>query len=263
MSAARFEGLCVLVTGAARGLGRRAAERFAGEGAGLVLCDLDGAALEETAVALAREGAAVETVTGDVGHEETHGALVERALARWRRVDVAVNNAGVAHPFMKLAETDPAVMERMLAVNVMGVFHGLRAQIPVMERQHRETGRGGAILNVSSVAGVVGAPLLAAYAAAKHAVVGLTRSAAGETARRGVRINALCPAFTDTHMVADMLERMHGGADEAEARLVANLPMRRLASPDEIVEAMLFACAPANGFMTGQTLVIDGGLSAV
>ncbi|MBL8587705.1 MAG: SDR family oxidoreductase, partial [Methylobacteriaceae bacterium] len=174
------------------------------------------------------------------------------------RLDAAVNNAGIAHPFAKLVDTDPATMQRMLAVNVMGVFHALRAQIPVMERQG-----GGAILNVASVAGVVGAPLLGAYAAAKHAVIGLTKSAAGETARRGVRVNALCPAFAATDMVEGMVAAMRGGPEEATARIVANLPMRRLARPEEVVEAMLFACDPANGFMTGHALVIDGGLSAV
>ena len=132
-----------------------------------------------------------------------------------------------------------------------------------MERLAAEQGRSRAILNVSSVAGLLGAPPLSAYAAWKHAVVGLTRSAAAETARRGVRINALCPAFTNTEMVSGMVGDMRGTHDEAVARIVAALPMRRLAEPEEIVQAMLWMCSPGNSFTTGQALAIDGGLSAV
>ena len=109
----------------------------------------------------------------------------------------------------------------------------------------------------------MGAPLLSAYAASKHAVVGLTRSAAAEAARRGVRINALCPAFTDTRMVTDFLGEMRGGAEEATTRVVAAVPMRRLGEPDEIVQAMLWACCAENSFMTGQAIALDGGLTSI
>lgn len=254
----RFDGASVLVTGAARGFGKLAAERFAAEGARLTLGDIDAAGVEAVAAALRAQGVEAIAIDGDVGRSETAERLVAAALAAHGRLDVAVNNAGVAHPFARLVDTDAAVMERMLAVNVMGVFHALKAQIPAMERQG-----GGAILNVASVAGVVGAPLLGAYAAAKHAVVGLTKSAAGESARKGVRINALCPAFAATDMVGGLVAGMRGGAEEATTRIVSHLPMRRLAEPDEVVQAMLWACAPENSFMTGHALVIDGGLSAV
>ncbi len=149
-------------------------------------------------------------------------------------------------------------MQQMLAVNVFGVFLAMKHQLPIMERQSS-----GAILNVSSVAGVVGAPLLAAYSAAKHAVIGLTKSAAGEYARKGVRINAICPAFAETHMLTGMLDQMRGGAEAATQRIVSNMPMRRFARPEEIVQAMLWICSRENSFMTGHALVLDGGLSAV
>lgn len=259
----RFADAAVIVTGAARGLGRHAAERFAAEGARLVLCDIDDAQLHATALCLHERGAPVEHFAGDVSREETARALVETALSSWGRLDVAVNNAGIAHPFRKLPDIDAGTMERMLSVNVMGVFHGMRHQIPALERGFAETGRQGVILNVASVAGLVGAPLLSAYAAAKHAVVGLTRSAAAETARRGVRINALCPAFAGTDMVAGMLDDMRGTPEEARSRIVAAVPMRRLAEPSEIVEAMLWLCSAENSFMTGQAIPIDGGLSAI
>jgi NAD(P)-dependent dehydrogenase (short-subunit alcohol dehydrogenase family) len=149
-------------------------------------------------------------------------------------------------------------MQQMLAVNVFGVFLAMKHQLPAMQQQNT-----GAILNVSSVAGIVGAPLLAAYSAAKHGVIGLTKSAAGEYAGKGIRINAICPAFAETHMLTDMLGQMRGGAEAASQRIVSNMPMRRFARPEEIVQAMLWICSRENSFMTGHALVLDGGLSAV
>ena len=131
------------------------------------------------------------------------------------------------------------------------VFLAMKHQLPIMERQNS-----GVILNVSSVAGVVGAPLLAAYSAAKHGVVGLTKSAAGEYARKGIRINAICPAFAETHMLTGMLDQMRGGADAATQRIVSNMPMRRFARPEEIVQAMLWICSRENSFMTGHALFL-------
>jgi NAD(P)-dependent dehydrogenase (short-subunit alcohol dehydrogenase family) len=259
----RFEDASVIITGAARGLGRLAAERFAGEGARLVLCDRDEPELTAAAAVLRERGHQVETVAGDVSQEDTAAALVRTALSAYGRLDVAVNNAGVAHPFRKLADLDGATVERMLAVNVMGVFYGMKHQIPALERGFAETGRQGAVVNVASVAGLVGAPLLSAYAAAKHAVVGLTKSAAAESARRGVRINVLCPAFTSTDMVTGMLGEMRGSPGEAVDRIVAAVPMRRLADPAEVVQGLLWLCSPENSFMTGQALALDGGLSAI
>jgi NAD(P)-dependent dehydrogenase (short-subunit alcohol dehydrogenase family) len=173
-------------------------------------------------------------------------------------LDVAINNAGVAHAFTKITDTDIATMQQMLAINVCGVFLAMKHQLPVMERQNA-----GVILNVSSVAGIVGAPLLAAYSAAKHGVIGLTKSAAGEYARKGIRINAICPAFAETHMLTGLLDQMRGGAEAASQRIVSNMPMRRFARPEEIVQAMLWICSRENSFMTGHALVLDGGLSAV
>jgi NAD(P)-dependent dehydrogenase (short-subunit alcohol dehydrogenase family) len=263
MTERRFGGMAVIVTGAARGLGRMAAERLAGEGASLVLSDRDSVGLEAAARALRNLGHSVETVPGDVSREATAVALVETALSTLGRLDVAINNAGVAHPFQRLVELEGATLERMLMVNVMGVFYGLKHQIPAMERGFAETGRTGVVLNVASIAGLVGAPLLSAYAASKHAVVGLTRSAAAETARRGVRVNTICPAFTRTDMVAGLVNEMQGTSDEATGRIVSSIPMRRLGEPEEIVQGMLWLCSPENSFVTGQAFAFDGGLSAI
>ena len=254
----RFQNSVTLITGAARGFGALAAREFAREGARLVLSDIHAAALAETAASLRAQGAEVEVLAGDVSQEAAAVALVALAKEKFGRLDIAVNNAGVGQPFMRIEATSMEIMRSMLDVNVMGVFLGMKHQIPLM----LEHG-GGVILNVSSVSGVVGAPLIAAYAASKHAVIGLTKSVAGEVARKNIRVNAICPAFAATNMVTDMLDIMPGGVAEASARVVSNMPMRRIAEPSEIVQAMLFMCGPENSFMTGHALVVDGGLSAV
>ena len=251
-----YKDQVVLITGAAGGFGRLAAAEFARAGAKLVLCDLDAQKLEQVEAGLSESDVVIEP--GDVSQDETHRRLVQTAVDTYGRLDLAINNAGVAHAFTKITETDNAVMQQMLAVNVMGVFLAMKYQLPLMERQNS-----GAILNVSSVAGIVGAPLLAAYSAAKHAVIGLTKSAAGEYARKNIRINAICPAFAETHMLTGMLDQMRGGAEAATQRIISNMPMRRFARAEEIVQAMLWICSRENSFMTGHALVIDGGLSAI
>jgi NAD(P)-dependent dehydrogenase (short-subunit alcohol dehydrogenase family) len=260
--AGRYAGRTVMITGAAGGFGSLAAARFAAEGASLVLGDREQAMLEGVVQRHALDADRVALVAGDISREETAVAMVEAAIARFGALDVAINNAGIAHPLQRLTETDAAVMREILAINVMGVFHCMRAQIAVMQERYRSEGVGGAILNVASVAGIVGAPLLAAYSAGKHAVVGLTKSAALETAKRGLRINALCPSFAKTAMVDEIVTAMRGERDEALARLVGSVPMGRAAEAEEIVQAMLWACSEENSFMTGQTIALDGGLSA-
>ncbi|MEO1191243.1 MAG: glucose 1-dehydrogenase [Pseudomonadota bacterium] len=259
----RFKDASVLITGAAGGFGRLAARRFAEEGAKLLLCDLSPERLEGVAAPLRAEGFAVETLAGDVSQWETAEALVSRACDLYGRLDVAINNAGIAGQLRKLPEVPVEEAQRVLSVNLLGVFLAMKAQIPVMEAQFAESGQGGVILNVASVAGLVGAPLLSVYGATKHGVVGLTKSAAGEYGRKGIRINCLCPAFADTDMVTGFMVGMRGTPEEARARVVANMPMRRFAEPAEVVQAMLWACAPENSFMTGHSLTLDGGLSAV
>ena len=258
MGGGRFGGKVVLISGAASGFGARAAERFGEEGAHLVLTDRNAGGLAKT-LAKAR-GASVEAMSldGDVAVEATHAALAEMALKTFGRLDIAINNAGVAQGFQRIEATPTEVMRQQLDVNVLGVFLAMKHQVPAMLK-----GGGGVIVNVASVAGLVGCPMIAAYCAAKHAVIGLTKSVAGEVARKNIRVNALCPAFAATPMVTGVIDVMPGGPQEAAARVVANMPMRRLGEVDEVVQAMLFLCSPENSFMTGHSLAVDGGLSAV
>lgn len=256
---ARFEGMTVLVTGATGGFGRHAARCFAKEGASLVLSDRDPASLEELARPL---GAKAVVLAGDISDERLSADLVDLALRTFGRLDIALNNAGIAHDFNPLPDISSEAARRVIDIDLMGVFYAMKAQLPVMERQFRETGKGGAIVNVASVAGLVGAPLLSAYAAAKHGVVGLTRSAAAEFATRGVRVNCICPSYARTPMVDALLDS-RWGKDKTEADLTRGVPMRRLAEVDEVVEAMLFAADPRNSFMTGQAIAIDGGITTI
>ncbi len=254
----RYEGAAVFISGAARGFGRLAAERFAAEGAHLVLTDILEKELEETAASVRALGAEAVAIPGDIAGADMGQRLVEASVTRFGKLDVAVNNAGIAHTFSKFTDIDAETLDRIIRVDLIAVFHAMRHQLKQMERQGN-----GVILNVSSVAGIAGAPLLSAYSAAKHGVIGLTKSAALEYARAGIRVNAICPSFAATPMVMDEIEKMRGGAEEALSRVTAIIPMRRLATPEEIVQAMLWICSPANSFMTGQAIAVDGGLTAI
>ncbi|MDA3889350.1 MAG: SDR family oxidoreductase [Allgaiera sp.] len=259
MSEGRYQGKVVQITGAASGFGALAARRFAAEGAVLALSDIDGAALTALAGALETEVLHAQLDVSDAAAQAAHARAI---MARFGRLDVAINNAGVGHDLQPLHKLAPEEFDRMMAVNARGVFLGMQQQITLML-----AGGGGAILNVASAAGIVGAGYLSAYAASKHAVVGLTRAAADEVAKKGIRVNALCPSFAATPLfdeMADAVAARHGASrDEAYTRIAARVPMGRVARPEEVVQAMLWICCAENSFMTGQAVAIDGGLSAV
>lgn len=257
-----FANKVVMISGAAGGVGRAAAHAFAEAGARLVLTDLDAAATAELAATLEKAGAEVAFTHGDMADESTAEAWAALAVERFGGIDAALNNAGMEQPMMRVQSVPSDLARRVMDVDALGVFYAMKRQLPVMTRQFKETGRRAAVLNVASIAGVVAAPQLAVYAAAKHAVVGLSVSAALEVARAGVRVNALCPAFFRTRMVIESLDRAPVGREAAEAALVATNPMRRLGEVTELTPAMLWALSPRNSFFTGQTLRIDGGLSA-
>lgn len=257
---ARFSGLTAIITGATGGFGRRTAERLAEEGARLVLSDVREEPLKEFAATLPTETA---IRAGDISDEALSEALVALAVERFGGLDIAINNAGVAQSFVKLPLVPSDEARRILEIDLLGVFFALKHQLPVMEKQNRASGRLGAIVNIASVAGVSGAPRLSVYSAAKHGVVGLTRSAAAEYATKGIRVNAVCPSFARTAMALDFLKMSPAGIEESAANLTRGVPMKRLAEVDEVVEVILFACDPKNTFMTGQTFGVDGGITAI
>lgn len=256
----RFDGKVVLLTGATGGFGRLTAERLANEGAQLVLSDLAEALPDDMRAAL---GDPVY-VAADIADEAAGARLVAACLDAFGRIDIAINNAGVAHDPKKLHQIAPDEARRVIDIDLMGVLYAMQAELRQMERQFRDTRSGGTIVNIASVAGLGGAPRLSAYAAAKHGVVGLTRTAALEYASKGIRVNAVCPSYARTPMADALLDQYppENRAD-AEADMARGIPMKRLAEAGEVVEAILFAADPTNSFMTGQCLAVDGGLQAL
>ncbi|TCD16679.1 SDR family NAD(P)-dependent oxidoreductase [Oricola cellulosilytica] len=255
-----FQGLTAIVTGASRGFGLRTALRLYEAGANLVLSDL----MDDPGNIFSEFRQDRWTyLPGDISDEDTSQDLVALALETFGRLDIAVNNAGIAQSNVALPFVSSEEARRIIDVDLMGVFFALKHQIPAMVKRHKKDGSTGCIVNIASVAGVSGAPTLSVYAAAKHGVVGLTRSAAAECARLGVRVNAVCPSFAKTDMVLGAIDAAPSGREAAVAELVRGVPMRRLAEIDEVVEAVIFAANPANSFMTGQAIAIDGGITAL
>lgn len=243
-----FSGKVVLITGAASGFGKILAERLASMGARLVLGDLNLDGVEVVAKSL---DADVVFCACDVSKEQEVQALCQLASDTFGRLDIAINNAGMSSPMKSLLDTTEQDMDVNFNVNAKGVFFGMKHQIPLML-----AGGQGTILNVASMAGLSGAPKLIAYAAAKHAVVGITKTAAVEFARKNIRINAVCPFFSPTPLVSEGLN------PELVAIAGQGSPMKRLGTPDEMVSAMLHIIAPDNSYLTGQAIAVDGGVSA-
>jgi NAD(P)-dependent dehydrogenase (short-subunit alcohol dehydrogenase family) len=257
-----FADRIVFVSGAGRGLGRRAAERLGALGARLVVTDHDRGAVDNVIAALRSADVAVCGLAGDIADEKTSRQIAALIDERYGGLDYAINNAGIGQARIRLHELDSAEAQRVIAVNLLGVFFAMKHQIPLMLRQIETDGRQRAILNVASAAGLTGSPMLAVYAAAKHGVVGLTRSAAHEYGRKGIRVNCICPAFTRTELVNNALDTSPHGRDKAETNMVAYNPMQRLGEIDEVVQAMIWAISSGNSFFNGHALAIDGGLCA-
>lgn len=244
-----FKDKVILITGAASGFGKLLAEKLAAAGAKLVLGDLNEEGVK--AVAESLEGEIVAQAC-NVTREDEVKALVDAAVDTFGRLDIAINNAGLSTPMKSLLETTESEMDLNFAVNTKGVFFGMKHQIPHMLNQGA-----GSILNVASMAGLNGAPKLTAYVSSKHAVVGITKTAAVEFARKNVRINAVCPFFSPTPLVAD------SDIGDKQDFLAQGAPMKRLGSPEEMVNAMLLIIDPDNSYMTGQAIAVDGGVSAL
>ncbi len=247
-----FTNKTAIITGAANGFGRRLAIELNKRGCNLVLSDINQAGLAETKKSLAAPDKAV-TLLGDVSDENNSKTLVDLALSEFGSLNIAVNNAGVAHEMAATHELTESIFDVQFAVNVKGVAFGMKYQIPAMLKAGH-----GHVLNISSLAGLGGAPKAGAYVAAKHAVTGLTKTAAVEYARYNIQVNAICPFFSPTNIMD--VEGLN--TDEARAMLAKGSPMKRLGEPQEMVNVMLLILSPGNTYMNGQTIAIDGGVTA-
>jgi len=249
-----FSGQVALVTGAAAGIGRATAQAFAEQGVKVVLADIDEAGIRDGAESIRAAGGQAIAVRCDVTRDAEVKALIEQTLAQYGRIDYAFNNAGIEIEQGRLAEGSEAEFDAIMGVNVKGVWLCMKHQLPVMLAQG-----GGAIVNTASVAGLGAAPKMSIYAASKHAVIGLTKSAAIEYAKKQIRVNAVCPAVIDT----DMFRRAYE-ADPRKAEFAAAMhPVGRIGKVEEIAAAVLYLCSDSAAFTTGHALAVDGGATAI
>jgi NAD(P)-dependent dehydrogenase (short-subunit alcohol dehydrogenase family) len=246
----QFDGKVAIVTGAASGIGRASARMFAREGARVIIADIDRDSGEGTAQLIRDAGGEAVFVPTDVAEPADVEAMVAAAVEHYGRLDFAHNNAGIVGAGAEIADMPVDVWQRGIAVMLTGVFLCMKYEIPAM----RNAG-GGAIVNTSSGAGLIGFPGMANYVAAKHGVLGLTKTAALECATSGIRINAICPGTARSRMVEDWI-----GGDPAQEAMVAGLhPIGRIAEPEEIAAAAIWLCSDAASFMLGHALTVDGG----
>ena len=245
-----YTGKVAFVTGAAGGIGRATALAFAREGAGVVVADVSEQGNQETARMIEEAGGRALAVRCDVTRSEDAKAALDKAVETFGRLDVAFNNAGVEQPIMPAADLTEEEWDRIVAINLRGVFLCMKHEIPLMLEQG-----GGAIVNTSSGAGVKGFAGQAAYCAAKYGIVGLSKAAALDYAKANIRVNAVCPGIIET----PMMDRFSGGTSEGRERVIAQEPVGRMGTPEEIAAAVVWLCSDAASFATGHAMVVDGG----
>jgi NAD(P)-dependent dehydrogenase (short-subunit alcohol dehydrogenase family) len=251
-----LDGKAALITGAGGGIGRATALAFAREGARVALADAAAEAARETMELLNAAGSQAIVLLGDVTRPRDVRALVDDTVAAYGRLDCAFNNAGIAGwqvdaAGKKTAEWSETAFDRMVAVNLKGVWLCMKYELLQMQTQ-----RGGAIVNTASIAGLIGLPTSSAYVAAKHGVIGLTKTAALEYAEANIRVNAVCPGFIKTRMTEDTMQR------RGEA-ILGQTPLKRMGNPEEIAEMVVWLCSDRASFATGSAYTVDGGWTAI
>ncbi|MTI95946.1 MAG: SDR family oxidoreductase [Firmicutes bacterium] len=253
-----FHKKIVVITGAAGGIGKETARQFAEEGARLCLVDLKQESIEEMAEELRLNKDNYIAVAADVSREENVIDYVKQTFIKFGTIDVFVNNAGIEGKVQPITETTDDNLSLVLNVNVKGVLYGMKHVLPVMMKNMR-----GSIINTASVAGFIGSPGMASYVASKHAVLGLTKTAALEAAEAGVRVNAVCPSPVDNRMMRSIEEGIAPGSGvEIKKQFINAIPLQRYALNEEIAQLILFLASDKSKFITGTAYRIDGGMAA-
>lgn len=249
-----FENKVVLITGAGNGIGRATALAFAQQGAKVVVADMSRSAGEETTALITQAGGTATFILCDVTKEQDVQSMVDGTIEAYGKLDIAFNNAGIEIESSKLADGTEETYDKIMDVNVKGVWRCMKYQIPALLKQSSS-----AIVNTASIAGLGAAPKMSVYSASKHAVIGMTKSAAVEYGKKGLRVNAICPAVIDTEMFRRATEN-----DPQKAQFVKSIhPVGRIGQPEEVAAAVLYLCSDLAGFTTGVALPIDGGATAI
>lgn len=253
----RLKGKTALVTGGAAGIGRATAVALATEGAQVVVSDVNDSGGEETVQTITKQGGSAIYVSADVSKPANVARLISATLDAFGKIDCAVNNAGIEGKIAPLKDHTEDNFDRIIGVNLKGTFLCLQAEISEMLK----TG-GGSIVNLSSIAGLIGFPGLSPYVASKHGVIGLTKNAALEYAKAGIRVNAVCPGGVDTRMLDSLADQATEGAQSSREMMAPLHPMGRIGTPDEIADLIVWLCSSQSSFVTGTAIPVDGGYVA-